>query len=315
MKIPPQPQYELLDSGEGKKLERYGDFVVARPDPQAIWQPALDKKIWDKADATFISSSEKGTWLIRSGVKMPENSVWPIELGPIKIYTRLTPFKHTGIFPEQFANWTWIESVLKSQSSRPNQPSQPSQSNKSGPDENDENSENSQKPKVLNLFGYTGGASIVAALQGAEVTHVDASRSAITWAKENMILNNLPEDTIRWILDDAVAFAKKELKRGNKYDAIMMDPPIFGRGAKGEVWKIEEHLQELLDICFKLLSPNPLFFILNGYAAGYSSISYAQLLEPLAKKYKGEIEHGELLIEDTQGRLLPSGIVARWKRA
>lgn len=177
-----------------------------------------------------------------------------------------------------------------------------------------------QRPKVLNLFGYTGGASVVAAKAGADVTHVDASRGAITWAKENMLATGLPEDAIRWMLEDAVNFVKKEIRRGNKYDAIIMDPPVFGRGAKGEVWKIERDLVPLLELCYELLTPEPLFFILNGYASGYSSVAYANNLGILVQKFGGEIENGELLIQErVQGdlpqRLLPCGIVARWKHA
>ncbi len=305
MIIKPQPEYSLLDSGDEQKLEKYGDFVVARPDPQAIWSKKLSDKEWSKADATYVPArrdkdgvtEEKGKWSIKQGIKIPKNAsddteyAWPILLGPVKLYARLTPFKHTGIFPEQLENWNWIEAILK------------------------KNSQTEEKPKILNLFGYTGGASIVAAINGAEVTHVDASRSAITWAKENMLLSGLDEKAIRWMLEDAVVFVKKELRRGNKYDAIMMDPPIFGRGAKGEVWKIEEDLKPLIEMCFELLSDKPLFFILNGYSAGYSSVSYGHLLEKLVEKHTGNTEHGELLIEDTQGRALPSGIVARWKRA
>ncbi len=308
MIIKPQPQYSLLDSGDEMKLEKYGDFVVARPDPQAIWSKKLDEKEWSKADATYVPArkgdenqeDEKGKWVLRPGAKIPKNIndgteyAWPIELGLIKIYARLTAFKHTGIFPEQLDNWLWIDEQLKSGEAK----------NSSG-----------EKLKVLNLFGYTGGASIVAAKAGAEVTHVDASRAAITWARENMLLTGLDEKAIRWMLEDAVVFVKKELRRGNKYDAIIMDPPIFGRGAKGEVWKIEEDLRPLVDMCFELLSDTPLFFILNGYSAGYSSISYANLLDPLTKKFEGIVEHGELLIEDANGRQLPSGIVARFKRA
>lgn len=365
MTIDPQPQYSLLDSGDEMKLEQYGDFVVARPDPQAIWSKKLSEKEWDKAHAAYVKPSsksssrstdyekssqsakftksappeeERGKWVIKSGIKIPKNQndyteyAWPISLGPIKLYARLTAFKHTGIFPEQLTNWLWIEKQIKDATNGGHKIAQNTKTVQKN---------TSSKPKVLNLFGYTGGASIVAAQAGAEVTHVDASRSAITWARENMLLTGLDEKAIRWMLEDAVVFAKKELRRGNKYDAIIMDPPIFGRGAKGEVWKIEEDLKPLLEVCFELLSTEPLFFILNGYSAGYSSVAYANILEDLNTKFGGEIEHGELLIKEravgsgsgvkveslkyeadtinssnkAQERLLPSGIVARWKRA
>ncbi len=266
-----QPDYELLDSGNNYKLERYGKFVLSRPDPQALWP--TDMKGW-KFDAEF-----KNDW-------SKEIAPWNVDFGGLKLQIKLSPFKHTGLFPEQIVNWQWMEKLIK-ESNRP--------------------------IKVLNLFGYTGGASLICAKAGAEVTHVDASKSAITWANENAKLSGLEDKPIRWILDDALEFVKKEVRRGNKYDAIVMDPPSFGRGAKGEVWKIEEGFLDLMDNCFKLLSDTPLFFVLNGYSAGYSAIAYEENLKPLQQKYGGEIESGELAIKDSKGRLLPCGIVARWK--
>lgn len=307
--IKPQPDYELIDSGDEMKLERYGDVVLVRPDPQALWPKKLEEKVWQKADATFVkgghdkkhdsgdTKSENGKWNIssqfKSKFKDADSLNWPIALGSIKLYARLTPFKHTGIFPEQLSNWQWCEEIIKKNT----------------------DSTAGKKPKVLNLFGYSGGASIACAAAGAEVTHVDASRAAITWAKENMLLTGLGEDSIRWILEDAVQFIKKEIRRGNTYDAILMDPPVFGRGAKGEVWKIERDLLPLLEMCYQLLSKEPLFFILNGYASGYSAVSYANNLAFLSAKYGGAVEYGELLIEESgsTNRYLPCGIVARWK--
>ncbi|MEI8062174.1 MAG: class I SAM-dependent methyltransferase [bacterium] len=273
-----QPDYELLDSGSNYKLERYGKFVLSRPDPQALW--ATDTKTW-KSDAEFRSGDgERGNW----------NEVlesWPINFGGITLKIKLSPFKHTGLFPEQLANWQWMEKLI-SESKRP--------------------------IKVLNLFGYTGGATLVCAKAGAEVTHVDASKSAITWANENAELSGLKDKPIRWMLDDALAFVKKEIRRGNKYDAIVMDPPAYGRGAKGEVWKIEEGFLPLIDDCINLLSDNPLFFVLNGYSAGYSAIAYAQNITVIQQKYGGTVESGELVIQESKHkRLLPCGIVARWK--
>jgi len=267
-----QPEYELIDSGSNYKLERYGKFVLSRPDPQALWP--TDRKNW-KSDAEFKDDWNKTI------------EPWSIDFGGLKLQIKLSPFKHTGLFPEQIVNWQWMEKLIL-ESKRP--------------------------IKVLNLFGYTGGASLICAKAGAEVTHVDASKSAITWANENASLSNLQDKPIRWILDDALEFVKKEIRRGNKYDAIVMDPPSFGRGAKGEVWKIEEGFLDLMDNCFKLLSDNPLFFVLNGYSAGYSAIAYEENLKPLQKKYGGSIESGELAIQDSNKRLLPCGIVARWKK-
>jgi len=314
--FPKQKQYELLDSGDGKKLERYGDIVLSRPDPQVIWQPKLDEKEWEKVmHAIFQNTShirgeqsdedEKGKWHITPlGKKLPQlaEQKWPVELGSIKMYARMTPFKHTGIFQEQLINWQWTEEIIKNALAK-------------------QIVGQGNKPRVLNLFGYSGGASIVCAKAGAEVTHVDASRAAITWAKENMLLTGLDEQAIRWILEDAVQFIKKEARRGNTYDAIIMDPPVFGRGAKGEVWKIERDLRELLEISFSILSEKPLFFILNGYASGYSAESYKNVLTPLLERFGGQLEGGELVIpeissaESVHPRYLSCGIVARWKFA
>jgi 23S rRNA (cytosine1962-C5)-methyltransferase len=326
MIIPPQSEYELIDSGDEMKLERYGTYTLARPDPQAIWPRILPQEVWNAADVAFVRGTrdtrdgttsgdgdDKGKW-IKKHRDIPDQ--WSMTLGGIRLFTRLTPFKHTAIFPEQFDNWQWSEQLIKKSKQT-----------------------TGVAPKVLNLFGYTGGASIVCTKAGAQVTHVDASRAAITWAKENMIETGLSEDSIRWILEDAVVFVKKEIKRGNRYDAIMMDPPVFGRGAKGEVWKIERDLGPLLELCYELLSPKPLFFILNGYASGYSATAYANNVQQLKQKYGGEVESGELLIEESgyasawvrenydkqdklskgdalnkkEPRYLPCGIVARWK--
>jgi 23S rRNA (cytosine1962-C5)-methyltransferase len=332
LNFPKQKEYELLDSGDGKKLERYGDIVLARPDPQIIWAPKLSSKEWEAADAIFQNTTspmrgedkddadrEKGKWHIRNKKLISKNAdggndteqdasarsetSWPIELGSIKMYARLTPFKHTGIFQEQLINWQWMEEILSPQLI------------------SEFKTAHNRAPRILNLFGYSGGASIVCAKAGAEVTHVDASRAAITWAKENMLLTGLDEKAIRWILEDAVQFIKKEARRGNTYDAILMDPPVFGRGAKGEVWKIERDLRELLEISFSILSKTPLFFILNGYASGYSAESYGNTLEPLLERFGGSIEAGELLIPEASSvgsvhpRHLSCGIVARWKSA
>lgn len=301
----PQKEYALIDSGEGMKLERYGDIVLARPDPQALWPKHLPESAWKSADAYFAKTGtktedsgteEKGKWVIaRPG--LPES--WPIQFGGLKLNIKLSPFKHTGLFPEQLNNWGWCRTLIESASKK-----------------------RSEKISVLNLFGYTGGASLSAALAGAEVTHVDASRSSVNWANENAKLSGLDAKPIRWILEDAAAFVKREIRRGKKYDAIIMDPPSFGRGAKGEVWKIEEHFLPLFADCLKLLSDKPLFFVLNGYAAGYSPIAYRNNLETLVAQFGGTIESGELAIHEEaagtqkkEGRLLPCGMVSRWKSA
>ncbi|MCF7864881.1 MAG: class I SAM-dependent methyltransferase [Candidatus Pacebacteria bacterium] len=318
------------------KLERYGDsktgIKVARPDPQALWRKSLSEKEWKQVDAYFtdgkvsageqikieregmngadVSSkdtsknrvkganakneAERGKWII-TRPQLPES--WNINFGDLNFNIKLTSFKHTGIFPEQHNNWLWCREIIKD-AVRTKDASSP-------------------KPTVLNLFGYTGGATISAALGGAEVTHVDASRSSVTWANENAKASHLEDAPIRWILDDALAFVRRELRRGKKYDAIIMDPPAFGRGAKGEIWKIEDDFLDLFETCLQLLTDNPLFVVLNGYAAGYSSIAYENNMQSLVRKYAGTVESGELALreEGPAGRLLPCGIVSRWKKS
>lgn len=278
----PSVGYELLDSGEGEKLERYGAYVVARPDPQALWPKSLSAAEWNKADAVFSRAAKNAAWKFKKD--LPER--WQIEFGGLKFWIKPTSFKHTGLFPEQASNWDWIRSVVEKKSSA----------------------------KVLNLFGYTGGASLAAAQAGAEVVHVDGSKTSLTWARENAELSGLKDKPIRWILDDAAAFVRREIKRGNTYDGIIMDPPAFGHGPKGEMWKIEESFLPFLEQCRQILSPEPLFFLVNGYASGYSAIAYRNNLEELVKKHGGSIELGELTIEEKiNQRLLPCGIFARWQ--
>jgi 23S rRNA (cytosine1962-C5)-methyltransferase len=273
--------YELIDTGAGLKLERYASFVLSRPDPQALWQPLL-KAEWQTADAIFIRKGKHVEW--RTKKDFPKS--WPMKFGGLTFEIRPSSFKHTGLFPEHRGSWEWMAKKIEVR----NEPT-----------------------KVLNLFGYTGGASLACAKAGAEVCHVDGSKMAIAWARKNQELSGLAEKPIRWILDDAVLFLKREVKRGNKYDAIVMDPPAFGHGAKGEVWKIEENFQELMDLCFQVLSEKPLFFLINGYASGYSPIAYQNNLLPLIEKFGGKIETGELAIEESKSkRLLPCGIFARW---
>ncbi len=277
----PCGDYELLDSGENMKLERYGTVVVARPETQALWKKQRPE-LWDSAHAVFAFRDKKGSWDMRKPV--PES--WTVIRTGIALSARLTSFKHTGIFPEQAPNWEWVRMQVEKQ----------------------------HAPKILNLFGYTGAASVVAALAGASVTHVDASKQSLDWAHENARLSNLPEDKIRWILDDALAFAKREARRAAKYDGIILDPPAFGRGAKGEVWKIEENLPELLAVLKELLADvSSSFFLMSGYAAGYSSRSFAQAVESVFGETNGE--SGELFIkESSSARVIPAGIYVRFVR-
>ncbi|MFM2357609.1 MAG: hypothetical protein RJA61_346 [Candidatus Parcubacteria bacterium] len=282
LKTTASASYELIDSGDGEKLERYGQIKVRRPDPQALWKKHVPKGDWDNADASYVRAVEKGSWSTKPGLP----AEWSISLDAFTFFIKLSAFKHTGIFPEQFQNWKWIDEKVK----------------KAG-----------RKIKVLNLFGYTGGASIAAALAGAEVTHVDGSKSAVTWAHKNATASGVSEDSVRWIVDDVRAFVKREIKRGEKYDAIIMDPPNFGRGAKGEVWKIENHFLTLLDSCKEILSELPQFVLINGYAAGYSALGYENALKGMMSSFKGNTEVGEVVLVESQSkRILPSGIFARW---
>ncbi len=277
--------YELLDSGEEAKLERFGDIVVSRPDPQALWHKNLSTEQWRDVHASFSNSAKNGAW--KAFKSMP--SQWEISLGEgIVAVGRLSSFKHVGMFPEHRANWHWMSEVIK-EADRP--------------------------LKVLNLFGYTGIASLVAAQAGAHVCHVDGSKVAVNWARENAKLSALEDKPVRWIIDDVTSFVKREIKRGNKYDGIIMDPPSFGHGPDNEVWKIENDFLPLIDLCSQILSEKPAFVILNGYAAGYSSLVYLYNLKRMLGDREGIFEHGELTIKESSDRgfLLPCGIVARWK--
>jgi 23S rRNA (cytosine1962-C5)-methyltransferase len=267
--------YELIDSGEGEKLERFGEFVLRRPDPQAIWRVERLED-WSKADAVF----NNGKW--KEKKELPK--FWNVKINDLVFKISLSSFKHTGVFPEHVENWKWISSLLQSPVSN---------------------------LKILNLFGYTGGATLAAAKGGAEVTHVDASKPSVARAKENANLSGLDKAPIRWIVDDAAAFVKREIKRGNKYDGIILDPPSFGRGAKGEVWKIEENLMPLLQSCKEIWNGG--FILLNGYAAGYSSDAYAQIVSSVFNIELSKIEKGELYIKEKseRGFVLPAGIFAR----
>lgn len=278
----PQADYELLDSGEEGKLERFGSVVLARPDPQALWAKQLPE-VWGNANGIYSRDAEEGKWVGKL------EKEWQIEFGGLKFIIRPTSFKHTGLFPEQLSNWTWAAEKILSKK---------------------------QKTSVLNLFAYTGGATLAAAKAGAEVVHVDASKTAVAWARENAVASGLADAPVRWMVDDVVEFVKKEIKRGKKYDGIVMDPPAFGHGPKNEIWKIEENFIELVSLCKQLLSDKPLFFLINGYAEGYSPLAFAYNLSDLKEKFGGEVEYGDLAIAESKGdRVLPAGIFARWKSA
>ncbi len=278
----PWSDYELLDSGDSMKLERFGDIIIARPETQALWGK-MRPELWEQTHAEFSFHEKKGLWNMKKSV--PE--AWELSWKDVRFIVRLTGFKHTGMFPEQTPNWQWISEKVSGLT----------------------------KPKVLNLFGYTGIASIVAAQAGAFVTHVDASKQSLDWAHENARLSHIPEDGIRWIMDDALAFVKREARRGATYDGIILDPPAFGRGAKGEVWKIEEDFPVLLAALKELLSKTKgSFFLVNGYAAGYASRSFAQAVEGIFQT-EANGECGELHIKESSSeRVIPSGIYVRFVR-
>lgn len=287
LKTTKQKEYELLDSGGGQKLEKYGKYIMSRPDPEALWKKNLNDKEWQGAHLEFIRNGTKNKWIIKNGV--PNN--WNISYGDLKFSIKPTSFKHIGLFPEQLSNWEWMGKLIIDATSA------------------------SKKISVLNLFAYTGGATLACAKAGAEVCHVDGSKNAVEWARTNAELSGLKDASIRWLIEDVVLFLKREVKRGRKYDAIIMDPPSFGHGPKDELWKIEEDFPNLMDLCGQVLSDDPLFILINGYTAGYSSIVYENNLRDLMKNYKGKIEGGELVIEESGSkRLLPCGIFARWSR-
>ncbi len=277
-------EYRLLDTGHGRRLEQLGRIRVVRPEPQAMWSPKLPEAEWDKADAFFgpneKSEEDAGNWRFRREV--PET--WPVTYRDLRFYGRFTPFRHLGFFPEQMTQWDWVADCVT----------------KAG-----------NEPKILNLFGYTGVISLMAARAGARVTHVDASKKAIAYARENQELAKLEQAPIRWILDDARKFIAREARRGSRYDGIILDPPKFGRGPKGEIWKVFEHLPLLLSECRAVLSDKPLFVILTAYAARLSPLSLHALLEEHIGP--GNIECGEIAMREQSGnRLVSTALHARW---
>ena len=283
----PPWDFSLLDTGNGYRLEQWGKVRLARPDPQIIWGPSLPETEWAAADARFEGKREKYPW--KTNNKIPAS--WTVNFGSTKLRARLTPFKHTGIFAEQATNWDWMAKQLGTGGA-------------------------SKKPlQILNLFGYTGAATVILAKAGHFVTHVDASRPAITWAKENQKLNGLSEKSIRWILDDAAKFVAREIKRGKQYDGILMDPPAFGHSPTGKTWKFNKDLPPLLANCVKLLTPAAKFMLINGYATNSSAISLNNILEDSMgsrPELHGNIEYGELCLQQKNQRLISTGIFSRW---
>ena len=274
--------YELIDSGGGRRLEKWGKYILDRPDPEVLWQKTLPESEWELASAKFENGWEN--------IDVPEK--WEMEHNGLKFWAKLTPFKHTGIFPEQESQWDYIYEKLKDKNAN-----------------------------VLCLFAYTGVATIFAAKAGATVTHVDASKPAITWANENRDLNGMQDAPIRWIVDDVSKFVAREVKRGVKYDAIIMDPPVYGHGTKGETWDFGKDFPKLLENCRQLLSDSPLFVLVNAYAVSSSSTTLANTLQGILSEFEGSVENGELILTESSlraggsmGRRLSTSIWARWDK-
>ena len=276
--------YEVLDTSKGEKLERWGDYLLIRPDPQVIWDTPKKNRGWKKCNGHYHRSSKGGgDWEF---FDLPKQ--WQIHYGELTFNLKPFSFKHTGLFPEQAANWDWFGDLIR----RANRP-----------------------VKVLNLFAYTGGATLAAAAAGAHVTHVDASKGMVTWARENAASSGLSDAPIRWIVDDCVKFVQREIRRGNHYDAIIMDPPSYGRGPKGEIWKIEESIHGLIKLCTELLSEDPLFFLVNSYTTGLQPAVLTYMIATELKKFKGFVRSEEIGLPVTDaGLVLPCGASGRWSK-
>ena len=275
--------YEILDMANGEKLERWKDIILVRPDPQIIWKSKSFPQKWKNINARYNrSSTGGGSWDYNK--KMP--SSWEIKYKDLTFNVKPMGFKHTGIFPEQAVNWDWMIKKIK---------------------------DSKREISVLNLFAYTGGATVACSYAGAKVCHVDSSKGMVTWAKENIESSGIANNPVRFIVDDVIKFVNREIRRGNKYDAIIMDPPSYGRGTNGEVWKFEDNINELVELCTKVLSDDPLFFIINSYTTGISSKVLENILK-LNIKNKGKFSSGELGLPMTDSQLiLPCGIYGRWE--
>lgn len=275
--------YEVIDCSKGEKLERWGDYILVRPDPQVIWDTPRKEKGWHKMNAHYHRSKKGGgEWEF---FDLPQQ--WSIHYRNLTFQLKPFSFKHTGLFPEQAANWDWFSELIK-KAGRP--------------------------VKVLNLFAYTGGATIAAAAAGASVTHVDASKGMVTWAKENAASSGLADAPIRWIVDDCVKFVEREIRRGNHYDAIIMDPPSYGRGPKGEIWKIEESIHPLVKLCAQLLVDRPLFFLINSYTTGLQPAVLSYLIGTELKRFPGKVTADEIgLPVSSNGLTLPCGASGRFE--
>lgn len=276
-------EYEVIDCSKGEKLERWGDNILVRPDPQVIWDTPKSHKGWKHCNGHYHRSKKGGgEWEF---FDLPQQ--WDIHYDSLTFHLKPFSFKHTGLFPEQAVNWDWMSAKIR----------------------------NTKRPvKVLNLFAYTGGATLAAASAGASVTHVDASKGMVTWAKENAAASGLSEAPIRWIVDDCVKFVQREIRRGNLYDAVIMDPPSYGRGPKGEIWKIEDAVYPLVKLCRQLLSEQPLFFLINSYTTGLQPAVLAYMLGTELGQLRGTVEAQEIgLPVSSNGLTLPCGASGRWE--
>jgi len=277
--------YKIIDMADGQKLEKWGDVILSRPDPQIVWKNKSYPEEWKKANAIYSrSKTGGGSWEYKK--KVP--SAWQIKYKDLTFNIKPMGFKHTGLFPEQAVNWDWMRDKIKN---------------------------SKREIKVLNLFAYTGGATVACLSAGASVCHVDSSKGMVTWAKENVTSSGLADKKVRYIVDDVVKFVNREIRRGNKYDAIIMDPPSYGRGANGEVWQFENNIYDLVELCTKVLSDKPLFFLINSYTTGISSSVLANILNlTVSKKYKGKVDSGEIgLPMEKSSLVLPAGIYGRWE--
>lgn len=289
LEVAPSDDYALLDSGDGRKLEQYGPYRIVRPEAQALWLPALGRRDWQKVDAVFTGdTSEEGLGRWRFPGE-PLGEVWPMTYDGIPYLGRFTSFRHVGVFPEQASHWAHMDGLIR-KAGRP--------------------------VRVLNLFGYTGLASLVAARAGAAVTHVDASKKAIGWARENQQVAGMTDKPIRWICEDAVKFVEREARRGNGYDIILLDPPAYGRGPKGEVWQLFEQLAAMIEACRTILTPEPLAVVLTAYSIRASFFSIHALMRERFAGMGGTVASGELLIrEKSADRLLSTSLFSRWVAA
>jgi len=278
--------YKLIDSAGGEKLEYWGKYLLRRPDPQAVWSIKSEKSLWDKSDAHYHRSDKGGGHWEYLSNKLPER--WTVNYRNLTFNIKPMGFKHTGLFPEQAVNWDWFSELIK---------------------------ESGREIRVLNLFAYTGGATVAALEAGASVCHVDASKGMVTWAKENVVSSGLADRSVRYIVDDVKKFVAREFRRGKQYDAIIMDPPSYGRGPSGEVWKIEDELFPLVEDCIKILSDKPLFFLINSYTTGLSAEILKNILTmTLKKKFGGKVTADEIgLPMSASGLVLPCGISGRWQ--